>query len=55
MSKVKPSDFTTSHLDTISSILNKGNQAEVKRERDNIVIVEIKRTALEKSPIEEDK
>lgn len=53
MSKVKPSDFTVNHLNTICDIINHGNQVEVKKERENIVIVEIKRSALVKSPIEE--
>lgn len=53
MSKVKAYDFTQQHLDMMSDILNRGNQVEVKRERDNIVIVEIKRNAIVKSPIED--
>ena len=54
MSKLKVEDISTEHLETICNIVNRGNQAEIKRERDNFVIVEIKRTALVKSPIKED-
>jgi len=35
----------------IQRILKKGNTAEVKREKDNIVIVEIERHARRKTPI----
>lgn len=54
MSKLKVKDISLDHLTMICNIINRGNQAEIKRERDNIVVVEIKRTALAKSPIEED-
>lgn len=52
MPKIKETDFKPSHLALICDILNRGNQAEIKKERDNVVIVEIKRSALVKSPIE---
>ena len=52
MAKLKVIDFTPEHLATICDIINRGNQAEVKKERENVVIVEIKRSALIKSPIE---
>lgn len=54
MSKLKVKDISLNHLAMICDIINRGNQAEIKRERDNIVVVEIRRTALAKSPIEED-
>lgn len=54
MSKLKVKDITLENLTTICNIVNRGNQVEIKRERENLVIVEIKRTALEKSPITED-
>lgn len=52
--KMKVSDFTIEHVQLICDIINRGNQCEVKKERENIVIVEIKRNALKKSPIQED-
>lgn len=53
MSKCKPSDFSPQALEIMCDIINRGNQVEVKRERDNLVVVEIKRTALIKSPIKD--
>lgn len=52
MKKLKPTDLTDKHLELICDIINRGNQAEIKRERENVVIVEIKRTALIKTNIE---
>ena len=46
---VKVKDFTPEMLVEICNIVNRGNQCEIKRERENIVIVEIKRKALIKS------
>lgn len=40
-------------LTELANILNRGNQAEVKRERDTIVLVEQKRKALVKTPIQD--
>ena len=53
MSKIKVADFSLDGLKLMCDILNRGNQVEIKRERENLVIVEIKRTALIKSPIED--
>lgn len=53
MPKLKTKDFSLNHLELICEIINRGNQVEIKKERENIVIVEIKRTALIKSPIED--
>lgn len=53
MKKLKPTDLTDKHLELICDIINRGNQAEIKRERENVVIVEIKRTALIKTNIEQ--
>ena len=50
---IKVRDFELSMITEICNILNKGNQCEVKRERDNIVIVEVKRKALSKNPIKD--
>ena len=52
MSKVKVKDFTMEMVQKMCDIINRGNQLEVKRERDNIVIIEIERHALSKNPIE---
>ena len=37
----------------ICDILNKGNQCEIKKERENVVIVEIRRKAFSKNQISE--
>ena len=51
--KVKVVDFASAETMTIiCDILNKGNQVEIKRERENIVIVEIERHAKIKLPIQ---
>lgn len=49
--KINSSTLTQEDIDTITYILNRGNQCEIKKERENIVIVEIKRNALVKKPI----
>ena len=51
--KVKISD-KDQFVALIEEILSKGNQVEVKKERENVVIVEIKRNAVIKSPIPTD-
>ena len=48
---VKVSDFSLEMVKEMCEILNKGYQCEVKRERDSIVIVEVRRKALIKNPI----
>ena len=50
MLKVK--DFTPQMIVEICEIINRGNQCEIKRERSNIVIVEIERHVLSKNPTE---
>ena len=52
MPKLKIKDFSPDHLATICEIINRGNTVEIKKERENVVIVEIKRNAIIKSPIE---
>ena len=49
--KIKPTTLSISDIETIIDIINRGNQCEIKKERDNIVIVEIKRYAIVKTPI----
>lgn len=49
--KINPSTLSQEDVATITEILSRGNTCEVKKERDNVVIVEIKRCALVKKPI----
>lgn len=51
--KISPQTFTDEDLELMAHILNRGNQCEVKQERDKVVIVEIKRKALVKKSIVE--
>lgn len=50
--KINPTTLSNSDIETITNILSRGNTCEVKRERENIVIVEIKRNAIVKKPIQ---
>ena len=49
--KIKAITLSQTNIETIVEILNRGNQCEIKQERDNVVIVEIKRHAIVKTPI----
>lgn len=49
--KITSNNLTPAVLKQITDILNRGLVAEVKRERDNVVVVEIKRKAQLKEPI----
>ena len=49
--KINPTTLSNEDIEIITNILNRGNQCEIKKERENVVIVEIKRTALTKKPI----
>ena len=49
--KINPITLSSKDIETIVGILNRGNQCEIKQERDNVVIVEIKRHAIIKTPI----
>lgn len=49
--KINPITLSHADIETIVNILNRGNQCEVKKERDTVVIVEIKRNAVVKKPI----
>ena len=53
MSKCKVTDFSLDILKTMCEIINRGNQVELKAERENLVVVEIRRKALIKSPVED--
>lgn len=50
---VKVKDFSPEMLVEICSIVNRGNEALVKRERNCVVIVEVRRKALIKNEIVE--
>ena len=49
--KINPTTLTRQDIEIIVGILSRGNTCEVKRERDNVVIVEIERHAKIKKPI----
>ena len=49
--KINPSTLSHEDIEMITDILSRGNTCEVKKERENVVIVEIKRNALVKKPI----
>lgn len=40
-----------SWVDTVEAIIKRGNVAEIKREKDNIVVIEIKRQVKNKTTI----
>lgn len=48
--RIKPTSLSSYVIEAITNILNRGNQCEIKKEKDNIVIVEIKRSVVVKSP-----
>lgn len=50
--KINPSTLSQEDVAMITDILSRGNTCEVKKERENVVIVEIKRSALVKKPIQ---
>jgi len=49
--KLQSSDITPEVKEAICDILNKGHEALVKREKENVVVVKIKRDCLLKSKI----
>lgn len=49
--KISPLTLNQSDIQAITNILNRGNECLIKKERENIVIVETKRTAIVKKPI----
>jgi len=49
--KINPSTLSAEDIAIITDILSRGNTCEVKKERENVVIVEIKRNAVIKKPI----
>jgi len=51
--KIQKSDIDINVITSIVDIINKGLSAEVKREKNNIVVVELKRKAIIKSQVKE--
>lgn len=51
MIKISVNDFNYETIKIICDILNEGKQVEIKKERENIVVVAIERHALIKTPI----
>ena len=48
---VKPSDFSPSMINEMCDIINHGDEVIVKRERDKVVIIEVKRKCLSKNEL----
>ena len=53
MKKVKNSDFSNDMIVEICEILNKGNEVHIKREKENVVIVKVKRECISKNEIKD--
>lgn len=51
--KVKVKDFNIDMVAKMCDIINKGNEVIVKKERENIIVVEVKRQCVIKNPISE--
>lgn len=51
MPKIKTQDITPIMVEQICDILNKGNEVHIKKERENVVIVKVKRECVSKNPI----
>ena len=49
--KISPITLTDEDKETIIRILNRGNEVNIKQERDKVVIIEVKRFVAEKRPI----
>ena len=48
---IKPNDFTPSMINEMCDIINRGNEVIVKRERDKVVIIDVKRKCLSKNEL----
>ena len=46
---MKTSDFTLEMAKQVCEIINRGNEAVIKRERDKIAIIEVRRKCLSKN------
>lgn len=51
---VKVKDFSLQEVQTVCEILNKGHEVHIKRERNNVVIVEEHRKVRSKTPISDE-
>lgn len=51
MKKIQELNLSSTQIKIIEQILNRGNQVEIKKEKDQIVIVEIKRSVQSKALI----
>lgn len=49
---MKTSDFTLEMAKQVCEVINRGNEAVIKRERDKVVVIEVKRKCLSKNDIE---
>lgn len=49
--KISSVTLSRNDVDTIINILNRGNEVQIKKERENVVIIEIKRYVADKRPI----
>ena len=48
---MRVSDFTLEMAKQVCEILNRGNEVHIKRERDKVVIIELKRKVISKNDI----
>ena len=48
---MKTSDFTLEMAKQVCEIINRGNEVVIKRERDKVVVIEVKRKCLLKNDI----
>lgn len=48
---ITKSDFTPTMIDEMCDIINRGNEVIVKRERDKVVIIDVKRKCLSKNEL----
>lgn len=51
--QVKVTDITLQMVKEVCNIINRGNEVTIKKERDNVVVVEIERHAVIKNTIEQ--
>lgn len=49
--KINPLTLNDEDIATIIHILNRGNEVNIKQERDKVVIIEVKRFVADKRPI----
>ena len=54
MLKIAINDISLPMQQEICEILNRGNEVHIKRERDKIAVIELKRKCISKNPISND-